>query len=184
MVRRCILCMMLGLATSVAALSQHLSGYELEREMPVFLDQLKAELTYPMAWGNSPLKDFSIWRKTARATVLEAMLTPPPVASKYDMEVVSIEHRSGYEARKIRFNLSAYSRVPAYLLVPEGEGPFPAVVLLHDHGAHFSIGKEKMIRPFGVDSLVLSDADKWVHQCYDDQYVGAVSYTHLTLPTT
>ena len=50
MVRRCILCMMLGLATSVAALSQHLSGYELEREMPVFLDQLKAELTYPMAW--------------------------------------------------------------------------------------------------------------------------------------
>ena len=31
MVRRCILCMMLGLATSVAALSQHLSGYELER---------------------------------------------------------------------------------------------------------------------------------------------------------
>lgn len=33
-------------------LSQHLSGYELEREMPVFLDQLKAELTYPMAWGN------------------------------------------------------------------------------------------------------------------------------------
>jgi hypothetical protein len=56
MVRRCILCMMLGLATSVAALSQHLSGYELEREMPVFLDQLKAELTYPMAWGNSPVK--------------------------------------------------------------------------------------------------------------------------------
>ena len=55
MVRRCILCMMLGLATSVAALSQHLSGYELEREMPVFLDQLKAELTYPMAWGNSPV---------------------------------------------------------------------------------------------------------------------------------
>ena len=65
MVRRCILCMMLGLATSVAALSQHLSGYELEREMPVFLDQLKAELTYPMAWGNSPVKNFKKWRKHA-----------------------------------------------------------------------------------------------------------------------
>ena len=60
-----ILCMMLGLATSVAALSQHLSGYELEREMPVFLDQLKAELTYPMAWGNSPVKNFKKWRKQA-----------------------------------------------------------------------------------------------------------------------
>lgn len=166
------ICFCLLIFVSLASTAQEVSSYEIEKDYPVFLDQIKQELTYPMAWGNSPLKDFPIWRKTARATVLEAMLTPPPVASKYDMEVVSIEHRSGYEARKICFNLSAYSRVPAYLLVPEGEGPFPAVVLLHDHGAHFSIGKEKMIRPFGVDSLVLSDADKWVHQCYDDQYVG------------
>ena len=29
-----------------------------------------------------------------------------------------------------------------------------------------------MIRPFDVDSLTLADADNWVHQCYDDQYVG------------
>ena len=157
---------------SLAGVAQEISSYEIEKDYPVFLDQIKQELTYPMAWGNSPLTDFSIWRKTVRATVLDAMLTPPPVAREYNMEVVSVEHRSGYEARKIRFNLSAYSRVPAYLLIPEGEGPFPAVVLLHDHGAHFSIGKEKMIRPFEVDSLVLSDADKWVHQCYDDQYVG------------
>ena len=48
MIKSIILCV-LGLATSVVALSQHLSGYELEREMPVFLDQLKQELTYPMA---------------------------------------------------------------------------------------------------------------------------------------
>ena len=141
------ICFCLLIFVSLASTAQEVSSYEIEKDYPVFLDQIKQELTYPMAWGNSPLKDFPIWRKTARAIVLEAMLTPPPVASKYDMEVVSIEHRSGYEARKIRFNLSAYSRVPAYLLVPEGEGPFPAVVLLHDHGAHFSIGKEKMIRP-------------------------------------
>ena len=57
MIKTIILCV-LGLVTSVAALSQHLSGYELEREMPVFLDQLKQELTYPMAWGNSPVKNF------------------------------------------------------------------------------------------------------------------------------
>ena len=52
MIKSIILCV-LGLATSVVALSQHLSGYELEREMPVFLDQLKQELTYPMAWGGT-----------------------------------------------------------------------------------------------------------------------------------
>lgn len=148
------------------------ASYEIVKDYPLFLEQMKRELTYPMAWGNSPLTDFSEWQRAARAVVLDAMLTPPPVATDYDVEVVAVEKRPGYEARKIRFNLSGYSRVPAYLLVPEGKGPFPAVVLLHDHGAHFSIGKEKMIRPFGVDSLVLADADNWAHQCYDDQYVG------------
>ncbi len=73
MIKSIILCV-LGLATSVVALSQHLSGYELEREMPVFLDQLKQELTYPMAWGNSPVKNFKKWRKQARNAVLDAML--------------------------------------------------------------------------------------------------------------
>lgn len=104
------ICFCLLIFVSLASTAQEVSSYEIEKDYPVFLDQIKQELTYPMAWGNSPLKDFPIWRKTARAIVLEAMLTPPPVASKYDMEVVSIEHRSGYEARKIRFNLSAYSR--------------------------------------------------------------------------
>lgn len=163
---------LLGIVAFQSVTAQNVSSYEIEKDYPVFLDQMKQELTYPMAWGNSSEKDFSKWRKIARTTVLDAMLTPPPVAKDYNMEVVAVEQRPGYEARKIRFNLSGYSRVPAYLLVPEGKGPFPAVVLLHDHGAHFSIGKEKMIRPFGVDSLVLADADDWVHQCYDDRYIG------------
>ena len=63
-------------------------------------------------------------------------------------------------------NLTGYSRVNAYMLVPDGEGPFPAVVLLHDHGGHYTIGKEKMIRPFGVSPEVLADADAWAKQCY------------------
>lgn len=179
MTRRISLCA-LGAFTSVLAFSQVLPespvqvlpAYGLEKDLPLFLDQLKQELTYPMAWGNSPQADFAKWRLEARDIVWEAMLTPPPAAQQYDMEVAAIEQRQGYQARKINFNLSGYSRVPAYLLVPDGKGPFPAVVLLHDHGAHFSIGKEKMIRPFGVDSLVMADADQWAHQCYANQYVG------------
>lgn len=166
-----ILCL-LGLAISMAALSQTVRGYELERDMPVFLDQLKKELTYPMAWGNSPVKEFSEWRIQARSTVFDAMLAPPPPTSNYQMEVLAEEQRGSYCARKIRFNLSAYSRVDAYVLIPHGKGPFPAVVLLHDHGGHYSIGKEKMIRPFDVPPAVLKDADEWAKQCYGGQYVG------------
>ena len=56
--------------------------------------------------------------------------------------------------------------------------PFPAVVLLHDHGGHYTIGKEKMIRPFGVSPEVLADADAWAKQCYGGQYVGDYLAAH------
>lgn len=117
-------------------------GYEVQNDMPLFYEQLKKSLTYPMAWGNAPEMDFGKWREQAREKLLECIQPAPPVAP-YDMKVIATEKRKGYEAQKIVFNVSEYSRVPAYLLVPEGKGPFPAVLLLHDHGAHFTIGKEK-----------------------------------------
>lgn len=147
------------------------AGYEVQDNMPSFYEQLKQSLTYPMAWGNSPEKDFSKWREEAREKLLECMDPAPPVVP-YDMKVLATEKRKGYEVQKIVFNVSGYSRVPAYLLVPEGKGPFPAVLLLHDHGAHFTIGKEKMVRPFGVSDVVMKDADNWCKICYDGQYVG------------
>lgn len=88
------------------------------------------------------------------------------------MESKEGETGRSYAAHRISFNLSAWSRVKGYLLVPEGEGPFPAVVLLHDHGAHFSIGKEKLVRPFGVSEAVAEDARQWVDKCYDGSFVG------------
>ena len=129
-------------------------------------------MTYPYSWENRNNLSFDEWRSRGRKAVFNAMMMPPTPADDFAMEVIAIEKRKGYEARKIAFNLTDYSRVPAYLLVPEGEGPFPAVVLLHDHGAHFSIGKEKMVRPFDVDSLTLQDAQEWVDKCYDGQFVG------------
>jgi len=62
--------------------------------------------------------------------------------------------------------------IPALLMIPEGEGPFPAVNLLHDHGAHLFIGKEKMIRPVDDAEEVLQDADQWVEKLYGGQYLG------------
>lgn len=169
---------LMGLVVSVTALSQRIPTYELEREMPVFLDQLKEELTYPLAWGNKKYRNFKKWRKKARTTVLESMLTPPSRAKDYQVEIVAEERREGYLARKICFNLTAYSRVHAYMLIPNGTGPFPAVVLLHDHGGHYTIGKEKMIRPFAVDKHVMNDADNWAKNCYGGQYVGDYLAAH------
>ena len=158
--------------------------YEWQGEIPTYVETLKKELTYPMAWGNSPIKNFKKWKKTARAKVLECMMTPPKAAAAWDMEVLGEEQRDGYKAQKIAFNINAYSRITAYLLIPDGKGPFPTVNALHDHGAHLFIGKEKMIRPFftpeeqdapakqALCQEILDDADAWARQLYDNQYVG------------
>lgn len=145
--------------------------YGFEREFPASLDQMQQTLTYPMAWGNSPLTDFNQWRVEAQAKVYDCMEMAPPRAASYDTEVVGRERRQGYEARKLRFNLSAFTRAEAYYLVPDGEGPFPTVILLHDHGGHYMIGKEKMVRPFDCPDSIKVDAEKWLDACYG-QFLG------------
>lgn len=156
-------------AMTAAAQTEH---YMFERQLPVFLDSLQAENSYPMAWGNSPIANFSMWRTTARAKLIDEMLTPPRPSASWNAEVLATEQRKGYKAKKVAFNLTRYSRVMAYELVPDSKGPHPAVLLLHDHGGHFSIGKEKMIKPFGVADSVMTDAKEWCHRCYGDQFVG------------
>ena len=158
--------------------------YEWQGEIPTYVETLKKELTYPMAWGNSPIRNFKKWKKAARAKVFECMMTPPKAAAAWNMEVLGEEQRDGYKAQKIAFNINAYSRITAYLLIPDGKGPFPTVNALHDHGAHLFIGKEKMIRPFftpaekdsptkqALCQEILDDADAWAKQLYDNQYVG------------
>lgn len=158
--------------------------YEWQGEIPTYVETLKKELTYPMAWGNSPIKNFKKWKKAAREKVFECMMTPPKAAAAWNLEVLGEEQRDGYKAQKIAFNINAYSRITAYLLIPDGKGPFPTVNALHDHGAHLFIGKEKMVRPFftpeeqdapakqALCQEILDDADAWAKQLYDNQYVG------------
>ena len=151
--------------------SQEVKRYETQNDMPLFYQKMKERLTYPLSFDKSD-KHFKEWKKDARVVLMECISPLPPKAASYDMKVVDEEQRKGYKAQKVEFNISDYSRTPAYILIPDGKGPFPAILLLHDHGAHFSIGKEKMIRPFNTDSLTIADADNWCDKCYDGQYVG------------
>lgn len=144
--------------------------HEYEGDIPIYIDSIQTSLTYPYAYFN--YKEKTRWRADARKKVFECMGALPPSPDSWDMKVIAEERRDGYVARKIEFALSRWYRVKAYLLVPFGQGKHPAVNLLHDHGAHLSIGKEKMIRPFAVDSTVLVDADEWAKQLYEGQYLG------------
>lgn len=166
-------CTIVTIAKPKTTTAQKRKKYEFQRNLPVYADSLIAHLDYPMAWENSGIKKFSKWKKAARQKVFDCMLMPPPPpANGYQAKVLSEEQRDGYKARKIEIRLSQYYTVPAYVLIPDGKGPFPAINLLHDHGAHLFIGKEKMIRPLACeDSTVIKDAEEWLAG-YEGQFFG------------
>jgi len=145
--------------------------YGMEKKLPHFAAQRIEAMTFPLAREHKLDVPFDTWRADARQSLLDALQSPPPQAD-FDPVLLAEEQREGYTAQKWVFNVSGFSRVPAYLLVPDGTGPFPAVVALHDHGAHFSIGKEKVVRPFGVEQAVADDALDWVGKSYGGRFFG------------
>ena len=171
--RKVLILLTLILLCESGAFAQKREKYEFKRNLPVYADSLIADLTYPMAWDNCGLKDFQEWKRMARQKVFDCMLMPPPAPSNgYETKVIFEEQRDGYKAKKLDIRLSRYYTVPAYVLIPDGKGPFPAVNVLHDHGAHLFIGKEKVIRPLACeDSTVIKDAEDWL-KGYEGQYLG------------
>jgi dienelactone hydrolase len=145
--------------------------YGMSKNLPVFFEQLKENLNFPMSWGKSKTTNFDQWKKEARAMTLSCMQTPPPKAD-FAPKMIGRVKRDGYETQKLVINISSYNRIPAYLLIPEGDGPFPAILLMHDHGAHYSIGKEKVVEPVDVPKEIYNDAKNWIGQYYDGHWVG------------
>lgn len=90
------------------------------------------------------------------------------------MSVISSRKRDGYECRLIEFNTDRNERIRAYLLVPDSFSvkKLPAVVMLHDHGARFDIGKEKLVRPAGASANVERSSAQWAMKYFDGLYFG------------
>lgn len=139
--------------------------------LPDFHPALKRELNFPLAWGSSPIRDFWTWRRTARATVEEHLLVDREDRTPYAPEVTGTSRADGCTRELVTLSLTRYERVRAALLTPHGPGPFPAVLLLHDHGATFDIGKEKLVRPW-YDDTRLASAQAWADRYFSGRFVG------------
>ena len=140
-------------------------------KLPVFYEAMRDRLDFPLAWSKQHDKSFDAWRKEAQAQVRASWLSEIPIRPLLP-DIITSREFEGYTSHKIAFNASADSRVLAYLLVPNGEGPFPAVLLLHDHGAEFRIGKEKMVRPWDDTKEKIELAEKWVTTSFGGRYIG------------
>ncbi|MEV8597732.1 dienelactone hydrolase family protein [Streptomyces sp. NPDC052012] len=140
-------------------------------DLPAFHPRLKEELTFPLAWGASPVRDFETWRRMARAKVEELLIVPPQDGTPFAAEFTGRSHTPDGTRESVTVSLTRYARVRGVLLTPRGTGPFPAVLLLHDHGSRFDIGKEKAVRPW-YDATRLPSAREWADRHFDGRFVG------------
>jgi len=142
-----------------------------DKKLPVFAQQQLKRLQYPLSWNSGKWKNFDEWKKEARGVVQKCMLSVPPIVP-FNPVVIGEEDRGSYIAQKVVFNLTADSRALGYLLIPKGKGHHPAVLLLHDHGSRFDIGKEKVIEPFASDTNLRDTARVWVRSLYGGRFIG------------
>lgn len=103
-----------------------------------------------------------------------AALTAASQPEVPDITVLETEQRDGYSCSLVEYNVSEDERVQSYLLVPDGASQTarcPGLVLLHDHGARFDIGKEKLVRPLASapENIRLSSA-QWIEDNFDGVY--------------
>jgi dienelactone hydrolase len=140
-------------------------------ELPGFHPALKEELTFPLAWGTAPVRDFEQWRRMARAKVEEHLFVDRQDDTPYAPEFSARAEGDGYRRELVTVSLTRYTRVRGALLTPHGPGPFPAVLLLHDHGSRFDIGKEKLVRPW-YDGTRIAAAEAWADRHFDGRFPG------------
>lgn len=100
---------------------------------------------------------------------------------KPKMKTLAKEQREGYKCRYVEFSVEEDERVRAYLLVPDKASwteKCPAVVMLHDHGARFDIGKEKLARPIvsvlpgGQDDHIVNSSQQWIDKNFDGVFLA------------
>ncbi len=91
------------------------------------------------------------------------------------LKVLSVEDRGSYECRSVVIVTTARDSIPASLLVPElSPGKrYPAVLMLHDHGARFDIGKEKLASPpEGCPDYLRRSSEEWTGRYFDGAYMA------------
>ena len=132
-----------------------------EGNLPVSWQQMKSQMQYPDSWLSGRYTDFKQWQQHARQEFRQSLLTPDSTKS-FDAKQIASEDRGSY---------TDDNRIAALMLTPKTPGPHPAIVLLHDHGSKFDIGKEKLIRPWG-NAEQLASAQAWADKFFTGRFIG------------
>lgn len=141
-----------------------------EGNLPVSWQQMKSQMQYPDSWLSGRYTEFKQWQQHARQEFRQSLLTPDST-KPFDAKQIASEDRGSYTAEKLSLNITDDNRIAALMLTPKTPGPHPAIVLLHDHGSKFDIGKEKLIRPWG-NAEQRASAQAWADKFFTGRFIG------------
>lgn len=68
-----------------------------------------------------------------------------PTSGAVEYEVQSDSREDGYQRQLIHYTSVEGDQIPAYLLIPDGDPPFPAVLIHHQHNAERHLGKSEVL---------------------------------------
>jgi len=140
-----------------------------QETLPPWGNAWQDTLTPAYAWDAARFASREQWQQTARDKLLDLAAVPDTEALPFDLQVEDETDCGRYVRRKVSFVGSAAWRVPGYLLLPKGPCPFPGVVAIHDHGAFFYWGKEKVV---ATAALQRPGLQAFVQNSYEGQPFG------------
>ncbi|TPE51701.1 dienelactone hydrolase family protein [Amaricoccus solimangrovi] len=136
--------------------------------MPDFLAGMAAEPRFSHGFGNWR-GDFEGWRAAGRDLLRRGV--GPALDGEAVAEEIGRSDAGGVTRLRLRLRFPTGARSEALMLLPSGAGPRPAVLLQHDHGSEFAIGKEKMIAPWD-DPERAGVAREWQERLYGGVALG------------
>jgi len=97
--------------------------------------QLKLEASRMFCERRLPASraEWEPWRRTLRASLWELLGTPPNHALDLDLKILRTTRMDGYRIDNVIYQSRPRFYVTASLYVPDGAGPFPAVLSVHGH---------------------------------------------------
>ena len=119
-------------------------------------------------------QDFTAWQQQGRQLLRQSFLWPAPTPqAPLKAELRQRLDHGSYWREHWQLQLLTPVWQSVWLLIPKKASPqqqAPAVLLLHDHGAEFRLGKDKWIRPVAPEKRQL--AEQWAAKYFSGQFFG------------
>jgi dienelactone hydrolase len=96
---------------------------------------------YPLP---ASLAEWSRRRESTQRTLDSLLGDLPPRPGVPNVDILETRERDGYCLEKLAIDNGAGATIPAFLLIPKGRGPFPALLYLHWHAGRYALGKDEL----------------------------------------